>query len=105
MSRVPSAFMCAVVEVDDMVAICFFECIGAAEPIIPVCDVVVCVVLAGVCDIFVVVIFDELLVFIAPVLVAGAGVAAGAVWAWAADPPSRPRESKKPRRRFIKKEK
>lgn len=82
MSGVPSAFMCVADEDDDMVAVLvpmFFEPVAVVVPIMPVCDVVVCVVLAGVCDIFVVVIFDELAAPIVPA--AGVAVAGVAVWA------------------------
>ena len=96
MSGVPSAFILlpVAVEVDDTVAdlvAMFFEPTGAVEPITPVFDVVVCVVVAGVCDVLVV-IFVEL-----TVIVPAAGAA---VWAWAALPIMLS-ERRKPRRRFM----
>ncbi|AMJ66899.1 hypothetical protein AXW84_16755 [Hymenobacter sp. PAMC 26628] len=51
------------VEEDDTVAV-FFVPVDVV-PIIPAFDVLVCVVVAGVCDILVVVIFDELIVPVA----------------------------------------
>ena len=57
MSGVPSAFILLLVAI--LVAT-FFELAWAVEPIMPVFDVMVCVVVAGACDILVAVIFDEL---------------------------------------------
>ena len=58
---------------------------------------------AGVC-VLLAVILDELLLNLGAAAAGGvaAGVAAGAVWARAADPPSRLSETRKPRMRFIK---
>jgi len=51
----------------------------------------VVVVVAGVCDVLIVVIFDELLPMVA-----------GVVWAWAARPPVTNRAARNPKKRFIK---
>ena len=59
--------------------------------LVMVLDLVV-VVVVGACDIFVVVIFDELLLIV-PV--------AGAVWAWAERPPATSRAVRKPKKRFM----
>ena len=52
-------------------------------------DVLV-VVVAGVCDVVVVVIFDELLLIVA-----------GVVWAWAARPPVTSKAARNPKKRFM----
>lgn len=109
MSGVPSAFILVLlVEVDDLVmpegVVIVLDLFTVPEPLVMVLDLVMpagllivedftIVLVAGACMVLVVVIFDEL-VFIWVV----AGVA---VWAWAAAPPSIPREMRNPRMRFM----
>jgi hypothetical protein len=62
-----------------------------------VVDLVV-IFVAGACEVVILVVFDELalMVLVVPV------VAGAVVWARAAEPPSRLRETRKPRMRFIR---
>ncbi|GAB2848992.1 hypothetical protein GCM10027044_05140 [Hymenobacter ruber] len=73
------------------------------EPLVMVVDLVMpagllivddftVVLVAGACMVLVVVIFDELLIWV---------VAGVAVWAWATEPPSMLRETRNPRMRFM----
>ncbi|GAA4508936.1 hypothetical protein GCM10023172_41860 [Hymenobacter ginsengisoli] len=104
MSGVPSAFMCVLVEVlvmpegvvielDLLMVAPLFDIVEDLLMPAGLVEVEVCVVVvAGTCDILVVVIFDELLLIV-PV--------AGAVWAWAARPPVTSKAARNPKKRFM----
>ncbi len=66
-----------------------------------VLDLVVTFV-AGACEVVIFVVFEELLLIVLMVPLPAAGVAGAVVWAWVA-PPSRLRETRNPRMRFITK--
>ena len=66
-----------------------------------VLDLVV-IFVAGACEVVIFVVFDELVLIVLMVPVPAGGVAGAGVWAWAA-PPSRAREMRNPRMRFITK--
>ena len=107
MSAVPSAFMRVLVEVEDLVMpegvvivpelLLIVDDLLMPAGFVMVLDFVV-VRVAGACEALVV-IFDELLLI--RVFVEAEGIAAGA-WARAAVPPSRLRERRKPKIRFMK---
>jgi hypothetical protein len=104
MSGVPSAFILVLVEVlvmpegvvmvlDLLIVAWFFDIVedllrpaGLVEVVVRV------VVVAGTCEVLVVVIFDELLLIV---------LAAGAVWAWAARPPVTNNAARNPKKRFM----
>ena len=105
MSGVPSAFILVLVEVlvmpegvvmvlDLLIVAWFFDIVAVLLMPAGLVDDVerVVVVVAGVCDVRVVVIFDEL-ALIEPV--------AGVVWAWVERLPTTSRAERKPKRRFI----
>jgi len=115
MSGVPSAFIFVLVEVDDEAAVLVvpegmdivLDLVIVPAPLVVVLDLLMpagfCIVLdlvvvrvAGVWAVVVIlVVFDELLLIVP---VAGMGV-----WAWAAAPPSRLSETRKPIMRFMMK--
>lgn len=106
MSGVPSAFILVLVEVlvmpegvvmvlDLVMVAWFFDIVedllmpaGLVEAVVRVV-----VVVAGACDVLVVVIFDELLLIV---------LAAGVVWAWAERPPATNSAVNKPKKRFMR---
>jgi len=120
MSGVPSAFILVLVEVDEaevlvvaagvamvldlvIVPALLVVVLDLVMPagLVIVLDLVVTFV-AGACEVVIFVVFDELLLIVLMVPLPAAGVAGVVVWAWVA-PPSRLRETRNPRMRFITK--
>ena len=120
MSRVPSAIIRVLAEVEDVDilvepegVVIVLDLVIVPEPLVIVLDFdipaglvivldLVVTFVAGACEVVIFVVFDELLLIVLMVPLPAAGVAGVVVWAWVA-PPSRLRETRNPRMRFITK--